>query len=233
MSDEMNLPKKAQLIKMAREETISVSLRVKESTYVVFKKMADEAGVKLGTMINTLLDFYAQNNAKQSGAVAKDVMANYLNSERFWREAAAENSEDLIYRLNNRGMVYPLMENFENTSDVVKTYKAKQYEDIWICPEIANDVWFDIHIADKAYYEECDDEHLLYVTAEQWPLVSVLIMEYGRKYHKLFPESPTYMTPGMLADIAKSCAKNKKANSTLAAAIKNVLLSWVEGMEYD
>ena len=231
MDKEMNLPTPAELVKQVREETMPLSLRVKESTYVAFDKMAQDAGVKIGTMVNSLLDYYARNYYGDGANVPKDVMAQYLNSEKFWKALSELSSEELIYRLNVKGLVWPLMDDFDSAHQVAQAYK-KNY-DFWICPEIPNDVPFDIRIGEeiKCYDDGADEHYFLDVTREQWPLVSVMIVEYGRKYKKLFPESIAYMTPRMLQKIAEKCKKYQKADGVLATQIKNVLLEFVEAQD--
>ncbi|MBQ6461152.1 hypothetical protein IJJ36_01820 [Candidatus Saccharibacteria bacterium] len=222
-----NLPTPQMLIKKAKEETIPVSLRVKESTVAIFDKMAKEAGVNRGAMMNTWLDFYAQNYTSSSEDNSKDIMISYLNSERFWKVIPSLTPEELIYRLASNKNV-----EFGEAGDVhtlLKSYNNKIYDDVMLCIEPLDDGFSDSIYAREEVGLRCDeDSNDLFVTIEQWPLVSVLLAEYSQKYGKLFPNQSTCITAGMYEKIAKACKQYPKPDSVLATAIKGILLDFVE-----
>lgn len=224
-----NLPTPQMLIKKAKEETIPVSLRVKESTIAVFDKMAKEAGVNRGAMMNTWLDFYAQNQSPSSEDNSKDIMISYLNSPRFWNTIPSLSAEELIFRLGD------LIE-FNSLNDAVDSYeKKKDYDMLYV--EMYNsdiDYYISVGIDSNIRFEKSGynyDE--LYVTPEQWPLVSVLLTEYDKKYKRLFPGRHYSLTPSVLKKIADECKKYAKIDNLndagcLATAIKGHLLDYVE-----
>lgn len=224
-----NLPTPQMLIKKAKEETIPVSLRVKESTVAVFDKMAKEAGVNRGAMMNTWLDFYAQNQSSSSEDNSKDIMISYLNSPRFWNTIPSLSAEELIFRLGD-------LEEFDYLADAVYSYENKKdYNMLYV--EMYNsdiDHYVSVGIDSNIRFEKLDyqsDE--LYVTPEQWPLVSVLLTEYDKKYERLFPGRHYSLTPSVLKKIADECKKYAKLDNLndagrLATAIKSHLLDYVE-----
>ena len=224
-----NLPTPQMLIKKAKEETIPVSLRVKESTIAVFDKMAKEAGVNRGAMMNTWLDFYALNQSSSSEDNSKDIMISYLNSPRFWNTIPSLSAEELIFRLGD------LIE-FNSLNDAVDSYeKKKDYDMLYV--EMYNsdiDHYISVGIDYNIRFEKLDyqsDE--LYVTPEQWPLVSVLLTEYDKKYRRLFLGRHYSLTPSVLKKIADECKKYAKLDNLndagcLATAIKGHLLDYVE-----
>ena len=224
---EFNLPTPQMLIKKAKEETIPVSLRVKESTVAIFYKMAKEAGVNRGAMMNTWIDFYAQNQTSSTEDNSKDIMISYLNSERFWKVIPSLSSEELIYRLAANKNI-----EFGEVSDVhalLKSYNKKIYDDVMVCIEPLDGGFSDFVYAKEGVGLRCDeDSNELFVTIEQWPLVSVLLAEYSQKYGKLFPNQSTCITAGMYEKIAKACRQYTKPDAVLATAIKNILLDFVE-----
>lgn len=224
-----NLPTPQMLIKKAKEETIPVSLRVKESTVAVFDKMAKEAGVNRGAMMNTWLDFYAQNQSSSSEDNSKDIMISYLNSPRFWNTIPSLSAEELIFRLGD------LIE-FNYLNDAVDSYKNKKDYDMLYVEMYESDIDYYIRVGidSNIRFEKSDyqsDE--LYVTPEQWPLVSVLLTEYDKKYRRLFPGRHYSLTPSVLKKIADECKKYAKLDNLndagcLATAIKGHLLDYVE-----
>ena len=224
-----NLPTPQMLIKKAKEETIPVSLRVKESTVAVFDKMAKEAGVNRGAMMNTWLDFYAQNQSSSSEDNSKDIMISYLNSPRFWNTIPSLSAEELIFRLGD-------LEEFDYLADAVYSYENKKdYNMLYV--EMYNsdiDHYVSVGIDSNIRFEKLDHQiDELYVTPEQWPLVSVLLTEYDKKYRRLFPGRHYSLTPSVLKKIADECKKYAKLDNLndagrLATAIKSHLLDYVE-----
>ena len=224
-----NLPTPQMLIKKAKEETIPVSLRVKESTVAVFDKMAKEAGVNRGAMMNTWLDFYAQNQSSSSEDNSKDIMISYLNSPRFWNTIPSLSAEELIFRLGD-------LEEFDYLADAVYSYENKKDYDMLYVEMYNSDIdhYVSVGIDSNIRFEKLDyqsDE--LYVTPEQWPLVSVLLTEYDKKYRRLFPGRHYSLTPSVLKKIADECKKYAKLDNLndagcLATAIKDHLLDYVE-----
>ena len=224
-----NLPTPQMLIKKAKEETIPVSLRVKESTVAVFDKMAKEAGVNRGAMMNTWLDFYAQNQSSSSEDNSKDIMISYLNSPRFWNTIPSLSAEELIFRLGD------LIE-FDYLNDAVVSYEMKKDYDMLYVEMYNSDIdyYISIGIDSNIRFEKLDHNYdELYVTPEQWPLVSVLLTEYDKKYRRLFPGRHYSLTPSVLKKIADECKKYAKLDNLndagrLATAIKGHLLDYVE-----
>lgn len=224
-----NLPTPQMLIKKAKEETVPVSLRVKESTVAVFDKMAKEAGVNRGAMMNTWLDFYAQNQGSSSEDNSKDIMISYLNSPKFWNTIPSLSSEELIFRLGE-------LNEFSSLNDAVNSYEEKKDYDL-LYADMYDDVidhCVQIGIGPEIGYERVNEqEDDLNVTPEQWPLVSVLLTEYDKKYRRLFPDKHYGLIPSVLKKIAEECKKYKKLDTVndakcLATAIKNHLLDYVE-----
>lgn len=224
---DFNLPTPQMLIKKAKEETIPVSLRVKESTVAIFDKMAKEAGVNRGAMMNTLLDFYAQNQNSSNNNNSKDIMISYLNSERFWKNISSLTPKELIYRFKAKGVDTPEAEEANWLYDAYK-----ENDTICLCafigPESENSIMDEISVDDTIKCIDYDENTNLRVTKDQWPLIVALLNEYDQKYRKVFPEQPFSLTPGLYDKIAEACKKNNKADSKLALAIKNILLDYVE-----
>lgn len=224
-----NLPTPQMLIKKAKEETIPVSLRVKESTVAVFDKMAKEAGVNRGAMMNTWLDFYAQNQSSSSEDNSKDIMISYLNSPRFWNTIPSLSAEELIFRLGD-------LEEFDYLADAVYSYENKKDYDMLYVEMYNSDIdhYVSVGIDSNIRFEKLDHQiDELYVTPEQWPLVSVLLTEYDKKYRRLFPSRHYSLTPSVLKKIADECKKYAKLDNLndagcLATAIKGHLLDYVE-----
>ena len=223
------LPTPQMLIKKAKEETIPVSLRVKESTVAIFDKMAKEAGVSRGVMMNTWLDFYAQNQ-NSSNDNSKDIMISYLNSERFWKVIPSLDVRELIYRFDTN--VIELSEYSNNVNYLFEDYKEKKdYDLMYAWLEASNDGSFNIRIAidsEPKYEDEGPEYGVLYVTVGQWPLVVVLLTEYCKKYKRLFPSQNYIITPTLLEKISDDCNKHKNANGLLATSIKGHLLDFLE-----
>ena len=221
-----NLPTPQMLIKKAKEETIPVSLRVKESTVAVFDKMAKEAGVNRGAMMNTWLDFYAQNQSSSSEDNSKDIM---INSHRFWNTIPSLSAEELIFRLGD-------LEEFNYLADAVYSYENKKDYDMLYVEMYNSDIdhYISVGIDSNIRFERSDYQNdELYVTPEQWPLVSVLLTEYDKKYKRLFPGRHYSLTPSILKKIADECKKYAKLDNLndagcLATAIKGHLLDYVE-----
>ena len=223
----INLPTPQMLIKKAREETIPVSLRVKEGTVAIFDKMAKEAGVNRGAMMNTWLDYYAQNYSSSNKDNSKDIMISYLNSERFWKTISNLTSREQIYRLASNKRV-ELCEAYD-VHALLDYYIGKDLENtfIGIMPQDEESLDY-IHASNKI---ECDSNSYntdLYVSFEQWPLITVLLSEYSQKYKKLFPEQVVSITPDMFEKVAQVCKQHKKPDEALAIEIKNILLDYVE-----
>ena len=224
-----NLPTPQMLIKKAKEETIPVSLRVKESTVAVFDKKAKEAGVNRGAMMNTWLDFYAQNQSSSSKDNSKDIMISYLNSPRFWNTIPSLSAEELIFRLGD-------LEEFDYLADAVYSYENKKDYDMLYVEMYNSDIdhYVSVGIDSNIRFEKLDHQiDELYVTPEQWPLVSVLLTEYDKKYRRLFPSRHYSLTPSVLKKIADECKKYAKLDNLndagrLATAIKSHLLDYVE-----
>ena len=224
-----NLPTPQMLIKKAKEETIPVSLRVKESTVAVFDKMAKEAGVNRGAMMNTWLDFYAQNQSSSSEDNSKDIMISYLNSPRFWNTIPSLSAEELIFRLGD------LIE-FDYLNDAVVSYEMKKDYDMLYVEMYNSDIdyYISIGIDSNIRFEKLDHNYdELYVTPEQWPLVSVLLTEYDKKYRRLFPGRHYSLIPSVLKKITDECKKYTKLDNLndarcFATAIKSHLLDYVE-----
>lgn len=224
-----NLPTPQMLIKKAKEETIPVSLRVKESTVAIFDKMAKEAGVNRGAMMNTWLDFYAQNQSSSSEDNSKDIMISYLNSPRFWNTIPSLSAEELIFRLGD-------LEEFNYLADAVYSYENKKDYDMLYVEMYNSDIdhYISVGIDSNIRFEKSDYQNdELYVTPEQWPLVSVLLTEYDKKYKRLFPGRHYSLTPSVLKKIADECKKYAKLDNLndagcLATAIKGHLLDYVE-----
>ena len=224
-----NLPTPQMLIKKAKEETIPVSLRVKESTIAVFDKMAKEAGVNRGAMMNTWLDFYALNQSSSSEDNSKDIMISYLNSPRFWYTIPSLSAEELIFRLGD------LIE-FDYLNDAVVSYEMKKDYDMLYVEMYNSDIdyYISIGIDSNIRFEKLDHNYdELYVTPEQWPLVSVLLTEYDKKYRRLFPGRHYSLIPSVLKKITDECKKYAKLDNLndarcFATAIKSHLLDYVE-----
>ena len=224
-----NLPTPQMLIKKAKEETIPVSLRVKESTVAVFDKMAKEAGVNRGAMMNTWLDFYALNQSSSSEDNSKDIMISYLNSPRFWNTIPSLSAEELIFRLGD------LIE-FDYLNDAVVSYEMKKDYDMLYVEMYNSDIdyYISIGIDSNIRFEKLDHNYdELYVTPEQWPLVSVLLTEYDKKYRRLFPGRHYSLIPSVLKKITDECKKYAKPDNLnnagcFATAIKSHLLDYVE-----
>ena len=224
-----NLPTPQMLIKKAKEETIPVSLRVKESTIAVFDKMAKEAGVNRGAMMNTWLDFYALNQSSSSEDNSKDIMISYLNSPRFWNTIPSLSAEELIFRLGD------LIE-FDYLNDAVVSYEMKKDYDMLYVEMYNSDIdyYISIGIDSNIRFEKLDHNYdELYVTPEQWPLVSVLLTEYDKKYRRLFPGRHYSLIPSVLKKITDECKKYTKLDNLndarcFATAIKSHLLDYVE-----
>lgn len=223
-----NLPTPQMLIKKAKEETIPVSLRVKESTVAIFDKMAKEAGVNRGAMMNTWLDFYAQNQGSAEDN-SKDIMISYLNSPRFWDTISGLSAEELIFRL---GELY----EFTSLNEAVDCYEKREDYDLLYVDMYDGEIdhYIRIGIDSNIRFEKLDEQgDELYVTPEQWPLVSVLLTEYDKKYRRLFPDQHYNLIPSVLKKIVETCKKYKRINNVveagcLATEIKNHLLDFVE-----
>lgn len=224
-----NLPTPQMLIKKAKEETVPVSLRVKERTVAIFDKMAKEAGVNRGAMMNTWLDFYAQNQSSSSEDNSKDIMISYLNSPRFWNTIPSLSAEELIFRLGD------LIE-FNSLNDAVDSYEKKKDYDLLYVDMHDDDIdhYIRVGIDSNIRFEKLDDQgDELYVTPEQWPLVSVLLTEYDKKYRRLFPGRHYSLIPSVLKKITDECKKYAKLDNLndagcFATAIKGHLLDYVE-----
>ena len=225
-----NLPTPQMLIGRAKETTIPVSLRVKQSTVDIFDKMAAAAGVNRGTMMNTLLDFYAQNQPTSENN-AKETMLNYLKSERFWRLLPKLSSEELIFKIVNMGVELP---ELDSATSLLEAYNTKDKDSLLalIDTNDNSDRFVDtIAVSDTIGCRKGRDYTELYVTLEQWPLVVVLLSEYNQKHLKLFPDQEFAMTPATFEKIAEACesnVKNSYSNMNLALDIKNILLDFVE-----
>ena len=221
-----NLPTPQMLIKKAKEETIPVSLRVKESTVAIFDKMAKEAGVNRGAMMNTWLDFYAQSQSSSSEDNSKDIMVSYLNSPRFWNTIPSLSTEELIFRLGK-------LDEFVDLNRAVNSYEEKKDYDLLYVDMYDShiDHFIRIGIDTDVRFEKLDEQgDELYVTPKQWPLVSVLLTEYDKKYRRLFPNQHYSLIPSVLKKIVEECKKFENSNDTggFATAIKGHLLDYVE-----
>lgn len=224
-----NLPTPQMLIKKAKEETVPVSLRVKESTVAIFDRMAKEAGVNRGAMMNTWLDFYAQSQSSPSEDNSKDIMVSYLNSPRFWNTIPALSAEELIFRLGE-------LNEFVDLNDAVNSYEEKKDYDMLYADMYDGDIdhYVRIGIGPEIRYEKITEEgDELYVTPEQWPLVAVLLTEYDKKYRRLFPGRHYSLIPSVLKKIIEECKKYEKLDNLndrgcFATAIKGHLLDYVE-----
>lgn len=195
--------------------------------------MAKEAGVKTGSMINTWLDFYAQNYASSSKDASKEIMIRYI--EKMAEKLGKLDDEELLMQLNSKGLVWPLSDYYENVPDFVSAYMNEKYGrdydwDGCIVPEFKNDYVVNIQVNIVSEYEEHDYNEIgLYVTSELWPLVSAMIVEYGRKYEKVFPENTFCFTPKMAKEIADIAYAGKdKTKEELAKEFSKVLIDFVE-----
>lgn len=220
---DFNLPTPQMLIAKAKEETIPVSLRVKESTVAIFDKMAKEAGVNRGAMMNTWLDFYAQNQSSSNEDNSKNIMISFLNSERFWKTIPSLTPEELCYRMPSLDDDSSFCNVSNDAREIYEIYKG--YPDEFPSVFIDEDT---VEIGEEPSSNVLKGGTCLHVTAKQWPLVVVLLGEYRKKYKKLFPEQEYAITDGMYAKIAKACKQYENPDSVLATAIKNILLDFVE-----
>lgn len=226
---DFNLPNPQMLIKRAKEETIPVSLRVKESTVAIFDKMAKEAGVNRGAMMNTWLDFYAQSQNPSNEDNSKDIMISFLNSERFWKTTPSLTTEELFYRIPSIKCKGFHLNGTEDARELYAEYKSNDAigsDDLIACID-GNEIW-PCDGEPNCGNLEPDEEVYLDVTLKQWPLVTVLLGEYRKKYERLFPEQEYAITHGMLRKIADVCKMYKEPDGVLATAIKDVLLDYVE-----
>lgn len=232
--DNFSLPTPQMLIKKAKEETIPVSLRVKESTLAVFNKMAEDAGIKVGSMINTWLDFYAQNYANSSDDVSKEVMVQYLkkNAEKLLKM----DDEELIYHICRDGIPDPMVYDWEFVNYVADAYNDKDEDfDANIYTSFWNNNWqydFDLSINAGKKCEYSDDSGGFYITVkrEQWPLVAALIFDYMKKYKKEHPDARFAITKNDIKKIfaAVNGIEDKK---TLANGITKTLVEFVEAQD--
>ena len=221
-----SLPTPQMLIKKAKEETIPVSLRVKESTVAIFDNMAKEAGVNRGVMMNTWLDFYAQNQGASNSDNSLDIMISFLNSERYWKSIPTLTSEELIYRIPSLVCNHFYLNGDLTARDLYASYEAKGFDDDVLLAMIDDgDTIYPTDGDPKC--DTQDHDNSLYVKLEQWPLVTVLLGEYRKKYERLFPDQEYAITSGMYQKIAQACKKHAKPDSELAAAIKSILLEFV------
>lgn len=223
---DFNLPTPQMLIKKAKEETIPVSLRVKESTVAIFDKMAKEAGVNRGAMMNTLLDFYAQNQNTSNNGNSKSIMISYLNSERFWKTIPSLSPEELIYRFKAKGVDTPEAEEANYLYDAYK-----ENDKLSLVAFIGTDYtgsMDEIRVDEKNVFSDSGEFRVLEVAKNLWPLVVTLLNEYDLKYRKLFPEQPFSITPKMYEKVAEECKNHSEPDSAFAIAIRNILLDYVE-----
>lgn len=190
---QINLPTPQELAKKARDITVPLSLRVKENTLAVLDGLAEASGIKTGSLINSLLDTYAENY--RNGYAQTLPIRNYL--EKTALKFANLGNESLIIKVaNNRrweegaGVLCETWDGDFDVKDALYEYE-KGAEDGSLYYAINSGLSYDIVCSHKSKKVDLKNHRdvgaigEMCVPKEKWPLVVAMVDAYINRLEKM------------------------------------------------
>lgn len=199
-----DLPGLKDLARKSRDETIPVSLRVKERTYAVFSATAEQYGTTAGSMINRLIDAYAEKHSDSNSENL--IVKNYIL--RFAAKIANFNEMELAMLLSSyvsevhfkKGLYRREDANklIEDLAAIARSRRTTVPEDAEL-PDITLSGYFAPTIRamygkEARFYKDFDGQwYFVEVPAKKWLLTANIFNAYDKKRNRVYDDPETFM----------------------------------------
>ena len=199
-----NLPNLKDLARKSREETIPVSLRVKERTYAVFSGLAEQYNTTAGAMINRLIDIYADKNNETDSEDL--IVKNYIL--RFASKIANCNEMELAMLLSDYASEVHFKKSTYHKEDakalvealaaIARSRRTTLPEDADL-PDITLSGYFAPTIRamygkEARFYKDFDGQwYFVEIPAKKWLLVANIFNAYDKKRNRVYDDAETFM----------------------------------------
>lgn len=223
-----NLPTPQQLAKRAKDATVPLSLRVSEETLATFDGLAEQLGLKTGTLINSLLDSYAE--IYRDGATLP--ISKYLSKRA--SKLASEDDDSLLIKLynhrnlDNTGVLMELSDNL----DLEWLLEAFHQGSDEVYYAINGAIHCDLNCSAKSKTARLElaaagDISQLTIPQSKWALVVAVVDAYLTRLEQLHQVPDAVVSPQLLTDLTEAINSTSDC-PVLATKIATLLANFVE-----
>lgn len=221
MENNKGLPTPEELARRAQEQTVPVSLRVKESVYAILNDYAKQYNTTFGALVSELLNAYIR---QYNDRISNEIDLNDAIVDNYISKKAVK-----LTKLNESELIFGMMQDA-----AVTNYNEEDSAGDEEFPTIGLHDCFDTRIiaaGEKAEFQSTFDSahkntYQLFVPAKKWALVSAILHAYAKKFTRLYncadPKSTFLIDEKTLKEIANIINKNS-SSLDMAKKIANKL----------